>query len=257
MSLEIFFDNLKLENEIMLIKLKVIWILLVISANGQVLLYNTENGEAIEKADCVYYVSNDGEEISYCQRLGASLSLNRSQNDCENEGEKKYFRDLLREEIPPDIILQWSSSVEMVDLYARVFSNRSLIDDDQFLCKCIIIGTFGKSCQYRLTHQTKKFSETINKQFERKKETDDDSWNTQRYGKILCYETLLCPSSPLCLDWREICDGIQRCKFGIDEENCDKLEFNECEDDEFRCGNGMCIPEQFWLDGNFSLNHKE
>ncbi|CAF1551514.1 unnamed protein product [Adineta ricciae] len=30
---------------------------------------------------------------------------------------------------------------------------------------------------------------------------------------------------------------------------CDLLEFNECEEDEYRCDNGMCIPEDFWLDG--------
>jgi hypothetical protein len=37
----------------------------------------------------------------------------------------------------------------------------------------------------------------------------------------------------------------------MDEENWDKLEFNECEDDEFRCTNGMCISEEFWLDGEY------
>ncbi|CAF4506068.1 unnamed protein product [Rotaria socialis] len=85
-------------------------------------------------------------------------------------------------------------------------------------------------------------------EFEQKR--TGDSWDTQRYGKIICYETLPCPSSPLCLDWRDICDGAQEFLNGADEENCDKLEFNECEDDEFRCTNGMCIPEEFWLDGD-------
>ncbi len=37
---------------------------------------------------------------------------------------------------------------------------------------------------------------------------------------------------------------------GLDEDYCDKLEFNECEDDEYRCANGMCIPEEYWLDGD-------
>ena len=36
---------------------------------------------------------------------------------------------------------------------------------------------------------------------------------------------------------------------GVDEDHCELLEFNECEDDEYRCANGMCIPEQYWLDG--------
>ena len=237
----------------MLLTLKLIMILLLITTNGQVLLYNTENGDSLEKVDCVYYVSNGGEEISYCQRLGQVVIVDRSREGCDNKGEKKLFRDLLREEIHPDVILQWSSGVEMVDLYAHIFYNRSLFnnDDNRFVCKCIISGTFGKYCEYQLTHRATKFSEAIKKQFEQKKEADDDSWNTQRYGDILCYETLICSSSPLCLDWREICDGIQRCEFGFDEENCDKLEFNECEEDEFRCTNGMCIPEEFWLDGKY------
>ena len=64
----------------------------------------------------------------------------------------------------------------------------------------------------------------------------------QIYGDVLCYETLQCDSGALCLDWREICDGIQQCLEGRDEENCDLLEMNRCE-------NGMCIPDQFFLDG--------
>jgi hypothetical protein len=39
--------------------------------------------------------------------------------------------------------------------------------------------------------------------------------------------------------------------YGYDEENCDKLEFNECENDEYRCMNGMCIPDQYFLDGEY------
>ncbi len=38
---------------------------------------------------------------------------------------------------------------------------------------------------------------------------------------------------------------------GLDEDYCEKLEFNECEEDEYRCANGMCIPEEYWLDGDF------
>ena len=34
----------------------------------------------------------------------------------------------------------------------------------------------------------------------------------------------------------------------VDEDHCEVLEFNECEDDEYRCANGMCIPEEYWLD---------
>ena len=238
----------------MLTYLVATFLIIFSTTDGRVLLYNTENEEAVEKFDCVYYLPKYGEEISYCRRLSGNETLNRSRNECTNQEEKKRFRDLLKQEIHPSIILKWSSSVEMADLYASVFYNRSLIDDnsDQFVCNCTTPGTFGKYCEYQLTHQAKFFSDAITHQFKQKQ--TGDSWNTQRYGRILCYETLSCPLSPLCLDWREICDGMQRCLNGIDEENCDKLEFNECEDNEFRCTNGMCIAEEFWLDGKYTID---
>ncbi|CAF2050960.1 unnamed protein product [Rotaria magnacalcarata] len=53
-----------------------------------------------------------------------------------------------------------------------------------------------------------------------------------------------CPP-PSCLDWREICDGIVDCLDGIDELDCLELEINECDEHEYRCHQGMCVPEQF------------
>ena len=239
---------------IMLTTVIAIFVLNFTITYGRILLYHTENSQEVEKFDCVYHVYDHGEEISYCRRSGRSQSLNRERNECDNQGEKKLFNDLLKQEISPSDVFKWSSSVEMADLYARVFYNRSLIDnnDNQFVCNCTKLGTFGKYCEYQLTHQAKTFSEAVTAQFEQKR--TGDSWDTQRYGKILCYETVPCLSSPLCLDWREISDGIQRCSNGTDEENWDKLEFNECENDEFRCTNGMCIPEEFWLDGEYLRN---
>ena len=79
----------------------------------------------------------------------------------------------------------------------------------------------------------------------------NNSQKVQIYGDIICYETLECESGMLCLDWREICDGIQHCLEGKDEENCDLLEMNECDEaEEYRCENGMCIPQEFFLDGD-------
>jgi hypothetical protein len=45
--------------------------------------------------------------------------------------------------------------------------------------------------------------------------------------------------------------GKQQCMGGVDEDYCEVLEFNECEDDEYRCANGMCIPEEYWLDSDY------
>jgi hypothetical protein len=43
---------------------------------------------------------------------------------------------------------------------------------------------------------------------------------------------------------------------GIDEDHCEELEFNECEDNEYRCEDGSCISEQYWLDGAYDCSDK-
>ena len=76
------------------------------------------------------------------------------------------------------------------------------------------------------------------------------------HGGVVCYQTLKCNSGLLCLDWREICAGIQHTMEGEDKENCDLLEMNQCDpDDEYRCVNGMCIPHEFFLDAEFGYLH--
>jgi hypothetical protein len=138
----------------------------------------------------------------------------------------------------------------MADKYAAFYySNYTLMESNEkqdFLCHCTQSSTFGKYCEYQLTHETNSLEASQSLQ------TDNRLPNPlfhQRFGDIVCYKTLSCYSGLLCLDWRNICDGEQQCRGGWDEENCDKLEFNECEDDEYRCTNGMCIPEEYWLDG--------
>jgi hypothetical protein len=98
----------------------------------------------------------------------------------------------------------------------------------------------------------------------------DINVGSQLHGNRPCYITLVCDSGLMCLDWRHICDGKndrtgdsfkfiystlflgkQQCTDGLDEDFCEKLEFNECEDDEYRCANGMCIPDEYWLDGDY------
>ncbi|CAF1386739.1 unnamed protein product [Adineta steineri] len=61
-----------------------------------------------------------------------------------------------------------------------------------------------------------------------------------------CYLEIDCNR---CLDWREICDGKIDCLGnGIDEADCLDLEMNQCEDNEYRCHNGLCIAEEFLND---------
>ena len=53
------------------------------------------------------------------------------------------------------------------------------------------------------------------------------------YGDVICYGSLECNYGALCLDCREIRDGIQQCMHGYDEDDCDIAELNQCDDDEY------------------------
>ena len=67
-----------------------------------------------------------------------------------------------------------------------------------------------------------------------------------------CFVGISCQNSLLCLDWRQICNGIVDCDRGDDEvvELCFQVELNECDPErEFQCQNGMCIPIDLWTDG--------
>ncbi len=133
-------------------------------------------------------------------------------------------------------VFHWSSSIEVSDQYAA-FLRGGGNQTDGTICECKTPSTFGKFCEYELYGRT-----TINENFEAQLKHRSSIFNQYKgelYGDILC------------LDFRDICDGRQQCKDGWDEENCDKLEFNECDDNEYRCWNGMCIPDQFFLDGYF------
>jgi hypothetical protein len=59
-----------------------------------------------------------------------------------------------------------------------------------------------------------------------------------------------------CLDWTDICDGKIDClNGGVDEENCWQLEINDCQYDEYKCYNGICLLKQFITDtGRNKLN---
>ena len=217
---------------------------------GHILLYNTDNTVEMEAFDCIYYVN--GQTVEFCRRPGKNNEHQSDFSECQAGGQKWTYRELLEHNITPWQVLWWSSSVEKTDDYASIFYNQSMVDvPDGFLCNCTIEGSFGKNCEYELLFDRTSFNKAIMIAFEHKVYPPSH----QQLGSIWCYETLSsCDYGLLCLDWRNICDGQQDCMDGYDEENCDKLEFNECEDGEYRCVNGMCIDEEYWLDGkNFGL----
>ena len=216
------------------------------SVNGKIYLFNTFDGSAVETYDCI---SHGHGNLFYCRRPKESITLNRSvdQIQCQhNNGSVHSFADLHRNNVSISTVLhEWKSSIEKAEDYSRYINNPTL--SGGFLCKCNYPPSFGKNCEYRLPIGTT-FVETAAEETLLK---TNNPRQVQLHGDVLRYETLVCNAGLLGLDWRDICDGVQQCMAGLDEENCDLLELNECEEDEYRCMNGMYIPEGYFLDGEF------
>ena len=212
---------------------------------NRIYLQETKDGLAVESYDCVLDHS-----LYYCRRPQQPIELIRDNDttSCQHNGGKLWrFNQLQSNRVNVSTILhQWRSSIERVEQYSRFL--RGDRGWNGYLCQCVNPSSFGKNCEYRLPMR-KTFDQALEWQL---KMRIDDPWLVQEHGDVVCYERVGCDSGVLCLDWREICDGIQQCMFGLDEEHCDLLEMNQCDpNDEYRCMNGMCIPDEFFLDGEF------
>jgi len=74
------------------------------------------------------------------------------------------------------------------------------------ICNCTKDGTFGLLCEYELITEKNSFEKTIEYQFALKSQ---HRLGYQIYGNITCYKTsFTCDYGLLCLDWRNICDGM-------------------------------------------------
>ena len=208
-----------------------------------IFVYNSEDRLSVHDYDCI-----DHQSTPYCRRLSQPVPLQRNSQShrCYHNGINHSLRVLRSKNVTVHtILLHWKSTIDQMDEYAHYLRQPiDSIDGDRHVCQCIDSQSFGKNCEYLLPFGTS-FSDIVNAKF---------SITAERLmyaGDIVCYTTLKCDFGLLCLDWRDICDGEQQCMSGLDEENCDKLEFNECEDDEYRCMNGMCIPDEYFLDGEY------
>ena len=219
-------------------------LLAFIFVENRIYLYHTTDGLDIEYYDCVL-----AQSLFYCRRPRQPMSLTRDADSLscvQNGGQLHHFRELRSNNTSTSRVLhQWKSTLERVEQYSRYLRDAGAPDGS--LCQCLQPGSFGKNCEYQLP-LGETFEETLQWQLIMRKENPS---KVQMYGDVVCYETLGCDSGALCLDWREVCDGIQNCLEGRDEENCDLLEMNQCGEDEYRCENGMCIPDEFFLDGEF------
>jgi hypothetical protein len=141
------------------------------------------------------------------------------------------FRDLLHGGVSSQELLAWSAPIDLVEWYQIYLNNPSESLADEIFYKCSP-PWFGPRCQYKFIYERiYSFDEIVRltfKSFER-------SSDLLEVNALSCYVHLTCNRgpNPICLDWREVCDGKIDCLNGSqDEENCFELEINECDKNE-------------------------
>ena len=179
--------------------------------------------------------------ISYCVRPVG----NEFDNDELVEDNFSSFRfvDLNRMNVTAQDLIRWSISFDLIENYQEYLDTGKSTLAEQVLKNCSH-GWFGLDCQYAV-HADADFSATLRIIFSYKQRREDNKLFLLESTNLICYVLLICNR---CLDWREICDGKTDCSDDSDEQNCFDLEMNECAEDEYRCQNGMCVPEVFLND---------
>jgi hypothetical protein len=214
--------------------------------------------DIVVQFDCLYYYTENrlvvyqelsnviDEMIPYCfaSIKKRDISLN-SPN--KTNGVLMTFFDLSLNNITSEELVSWSISINVAERYEFYLNERNdRLNEEIYNCSD---GWFGDHCQYSFeSNSSLSFFEIVSNQFHGRLSYPESS---NLVPKLSCYIDVRCNrgGKSLCLDWREICDGHVDCfDGGEDEIGCDQLESNECEEDEFRCHNGECIPQMFWKD---------
>lgn len=190
--------------------------------------------------------------ISYCFR-----PLNKSEDDfyfLNTRDESFTFEQLRLNNISSHQLYLWSAPIDIIEQYKIYLNNDTSLSETRYY-NCTK-SWFGPSCQYSFDLQNKSipFPDIVKEIFQYRK--FGFFLNIENMLSFPCYTYLDCNRGGLfsvCLDWREICDGKIDCiNNGIDEQDCDQLEVNECNEKEYRCHNGQCIPEDFLSDNLFN-----
>jgi hypothetical protein len=177
---------------------------------------------------------DDGEEEEEEEEKLAHISY-------VNVAQKISFNQLKQDSVTSEQLIAWSVPIDIAEQYEIGGGN---LKGDFYNCSS---PWFGAMCQYKFDDDSPPaFNEIVQATFTNR---SDNSVNITRGT---CYRFIdNCDRGPwpLCLDWREICDGKADCFNGDDEQMCEELEINQCTDDEYRCHNGQCIPSAFAREG--------
>ena len=207
--------------------------------------------------DCLYYHVREDDKIytesdryafqiiEYCIRP-YNFVPDHPTNDKKIHGNPIAFETLRANNITSEQLLSWSASIDVAERYEI---HDRLHSDVFYNCTR---PWFGDSCQYSFNRSFETFETVVTGTYYRK-----DCFGFAINNDMLpaCYEHLQCDRGPqpMCLDWREICNGYIDClNDAADEQDCSMVEFSECSTDEFRCHDGMCIPSEFFGDDDLN-----
>ncbi|CAF3780676.1 unnamed protein product, partial [Rotaria sp. Silwood1] len=233
----------------------------------QLNLYNTDQQTNVIiqlQHDCLYYEIDDKivdygvpmkliyQIIPYCIRPFDNITNINIINDT-NELQGKTFEQLQQLNVSSDQLLLWSAPLDVAERY-QIYLNNQKMNIKTFSNEIFYNCTwpwFGEFCQYAFDYDLElSLNQFVMTMFQLKNNIKFKQLN--RFTNLSCYIHLICNrgQAPLCLDWREICDGKVDClNNGVDEEHCWQLEITECSQNEYRCHNGAhCIPENFLHD---------
>ena len=164
------------------------------------------------------------------------------------------FVQLKENSVSSNQLFDWSASIDLIEYYQAFLDGEMDIslEDSQLLSmpeyhfyNCTP-PWFGFRCQYYFGSVATTLEEYV---------YDTYSLVYSLYPPdASCYVHLTCDrgSQNICLDWREICDGKNDCLNSEDERDCFELEANQCDEKEYRCHGGQCIPLQFYRDDIFN-----
>ncbi|CAF0773728.1 unnamed protein product [Adineta steineri] len=201
--------------------------------------------------DCLNIISYTREEsydrqmMSYCMTKWPSKFAIQD----NNFDKKLTFFELSQQHITGEQLYLWSAPIDLIEQYQYYLNRQSYFDSTSSLANQVFYNCtlpyFGSKCQYMFNNYDYNYSslnEIISNYYE---------YNRYQPSLFTCYIHLECNRgpSPSCLDWTEICDGKFDCLDSrIDEEHCWQLEIHQCNEDEFQCSYGGCIPKVFFHD---------
>ena len=228
----------------------------LICSRLQVNLDRISENNVVLQHDCIHVPARRFSEIDPQQIISYCLSESSSKWKIEkNSLDKNFtFLQLMESGVTPEQLYHWSAPMSTIENYQfylnKVSSSKripSMSSDWFYNCTSF---NFGSRCEYSFDgYESSSLSlhEII---------ADYYSY-IYRPTSWTCYTHPNCTvnSNSICLDWRNICDRQIDCPItGIDEQFCSQLRLDRCEDDEYKCTDGYCLPKSFLLENDFAID---